>query len=51
MTARAVSALRAAVTIDRAEPELLETIDELTSASERFRALRSYCSASDSSRA
>ena len=39
VTARAVSALRATVSLDQAEPELLETIGELTIASERFRVL------------
>lgn len=39
MTAKAVSGLRAMLSLDDAEPELLETIGELTVASERFRTL------------
>lgn len=39
MTAKAVSGLRATLSIDDADPELLETIGELTLASERFRTL------------
>jgi hypothetical protein len=39
MTAKAVSGLRATLSLDTAEPELLETIGELTVASERFRTL------------
>jgi hypothetical protein len=39
MTAKAVSGLRAMVSLDSADPELLATIGELTVASERFRTL------------
>ncbi|WP_189191891.1 helix-turn-helix domain-containing protein [Streptomyces albiflavescens] len=39
MTAKAVSGLRAMLNIDDADPELLETIGELTVASERFSTL------------
>ncbi|MHB9860282.1 helix-turn-helix domain-containing protein [Streptomyces sp. YIM S03343] len=39
MTAKAVSGLRATLGIDDADPELLETIGELSVASERFRTL------------
>ncbi|MGW5653801.1 helix-turn-helix domain-containing protein [Streptomyces humi] len=39
VTAKAVSGLRATLSIDDADPELLETIGELTVASERFRTL------------
>jgi len=39
MTAKAVSGLRAMLALANAEPELLETIGELTVASERFRTL------------
>jgi hypothetical protein len=39
MTAKTVSGLRAMLSLGNAEPELLETIGELTVASERFRAL------------
>ncbi|MET9254483.1 helix-turn-helix transcriptional regulator [Streptomyces sp. NPDC003717] len=39
MTAKAVSGLRAMIDVDEADPELLETIGELTVASERFRTL------------
>ena len=39
MTAKAVSGLRATLSLDTAEPELLETVGELTVASERFRTL------------
>lgn len=39
MTAKTVSGLRAMLSIDDTDPELLDTIDELTVASERFRTL------------
>ncbi|MEU6251157.1 helix-turn-helix transcriptional regulator [Streptomyces sp. NPDC047043] len=39
MTAKAVSGLRATLSIDDTDPELLETVGELTVASERFRTL------------
>ena len=39
MTAKAVSGLRAMLSLESAEPELLETIGELTVASDRFRVL------------
>ena len=39
MTAKAVSSLRAMLSLDAAEPGLLETIGELTVASERFATL------------
>ncbi|MEU6354541.1 helix-turn-helix transcriptional regulator [Streptomyces sp. NPDC047072] len=39
MTAKAVSGLRAMIDVDDADPELLETIGELTVASERFSTL------------
>lgn len=39
MTAKAVSSLRAMLSLDTAEPALLETIGELSVASDRFRAL------------
>ncbi|QHC32457.1 helix-turn-helix domain-containing protein [Streptomyces sp. HF10] len=39
MTAKAVSGLRAMLNLDEADPELLETIGELTVASERFSTL------------
>ena len=39
MTAKAVSSLRAMLSLDAAEPELLETIGELTVASDRFATL------------
>jgi transcriptional regulator with XRE-family HTH domain len=39
MTAKTVSGLRAMLSLDTADPELLETIGELTVASDRFRTL------------
>ncbi|NEA99271.1 helix-turn-helix transcriptional regulator [Streptomyces sp. SID13726] len=39
MTAKAVSGLRAMIDVDQADPELLETIGELTVASEQFSTL------------
>jgi transcriptional regulator with XRE-family HTH domain len=39
MTAKAVSGMRAMLSLEDADPELLETIGELTLASDRFRAL------------
>jgi hypothetical protein len=39
MTAKVVSGLRATLSLDTAEPGLLETIGELTVASDRFRTL------------